>query len=208
MTGYGSLARELGLSWPVAVLSSATVWGLPGQVAMAELFAVGAPLLAIALAVAGANARFLPMAIAMLPLLRGGVTRWAWCYGLVQLMSINTWTGLMRRGPSLPPAQRAPYFVSFSAVCMTAGLAGTVLGFVLAGTLPRILTLGLVFLNPIYFLMMFAGVRARAGVLAVLAGAVIGPLAHVVSPAWGLPVTGVIGGTLAFLIDRSLSRHG
>jgi predicted branched-subunit amino acid permease len=208
MVGFGSLARELGIDWAVAVISTATVWGLPGQIAMVELFAVGAPMLAIAVAVAGANARFMPMAIAMLPSFRGGLRRWAWCYGLVHLMSINTWTGLMRRAPTLPVEQRAPYFIGYSAVCMAAGLIGTILGFVLAGVLPRVLTIGLVFLNPIYLLLMFAGVRFRAGVLALFAGVAVGPIAHIASPSWGLPATGIIGGTLAFLIDRGLSRRG
>lgn len=208
MVGFGSLARDNGFGWLPAVISTASVWGMPGQIAMVELHALGAPMLALALTVAGANARFLPMSISLLPLFRGGLKRWGWTFALAQLVSINTWTGLMRRAPTLPAAQRAPYFVGFSLLCMTSGLLGTAAGFVLAGTLPRLLTLGLVFLNPIYFMMMFASVRQRGGVLAVLIGAALGPTLHLIAPQWGVPLTGVIAGTAAFLIDRRLRRHG
>lgn len=208
MVGFGSLARDNDFGFAPAVISTASVWGLPGQIAMIELHALGAPLIAMALAVAGANARFLPMSISLLPLFRGGLKRWAWCFALAQLISINTWTGLMRRAPTLPAAQRAPYFVGFALLCMASGLLGTAIGFVLAGTLPRLLTLGLVFLNPIYFLMMFASVHQRGGVLAVLIGSALGPTLHLVSPQWGVPLTGLIAGTVAFLIDRKLPRHG
>lgn len=204
MTGFGSLARESGLALWAAVASSAAVWGLPGQVAMAELYAIGAPSLAIALAVGGANARFLPMALALMPQFRDDATGWRWRYGLVQLMSVNTWALAMRRGPALAPAQRTAYFAGVSLVCMGAGVFGTGLGFLLAGWLPRTLTLGLVFLNPAYFALLFADVRQRAGVLALAAGAVLGPLLHLVSPTWGLPATGLVAGTLAFLAEHRL----
>ena len=77
-----------------------------------------------------------------------------------------------------------------------------------AGVLPRTLTLGLVYLSPVYFLMVFAGVRERSGTIAVLLGAVAGPMLHLLSPEWGVPATGAIGGTLAFLLDRKVLGRG
>jgi predicted branched-subunit amino acid permease len=206
--GFGSIARENAYPASLAVLSIVTVWGMPGQIAMVELFAVGASMLPIAIAAAGANARFLPMTVSLFPLLKGGVKPWAWAYLLAHLVSINTWVALMRRGPSLPLDQRAPYFAGFSLLCMCSGAVGTAIGFALAGVLPRTLTLGLVYLSPVYFLMVFAGVRERGGTIAVLLGAGAGPLLHLLSPEWGVPATGVIGGTLAFLLDRKVLGRG
>ena len=200
--GFGSIARETGFPAALAVLSIVTVWGMPGQIAMAELFAIGASVLPIAIAAAGANARFLPMTVSLFPLLKGGVKPWAWAYLLAHFVSINTWVALMRRGPTLPLDQRAPYFAGFSLLCMSAGAIATAIGFALAGVLPRTLTLGLVYLSPVYFLMVFAGVQERGGVIAVVLGASAGPLLHLLSPEWGVPAAGVIGGTLAFLLDR------
>jgi len=65
MTGFGSLAQEQGLQeqglslW-ISMLSTVLIWGMPGQVVHVELYGLGAPLIAVALGVAGANARFLP----------------------------------------------------------------------------------------------------------------------------------------------------
>jgi predicted branched-subunit amino acid permease len=66
-------------------------------------------------------------------------------------------------------------------------------------------TLGLVFLNPIYFMLVFvADARHRARILALVVGAVTGPPLHLVSPDWGLLATGVLAGSLAFAADLAL----
>ncbi len=206
--GFGSIARETGYPMDLAVWSVFAIWGLPGQIAMVELFAVGASVLPIALAAGGANARFLPMTVSLLPLMKGSFRSWGWAYLMAHFISINTWIALNRRGPSLPLDQRPFYFVGFSLACMAAGAIGAATGFILAGTLPRTLTMGLVFLSPIYFLMVFSGVRQRGGVIAVLLGVVAGPLLHLASPEWGVPATGFIVGTIAFGLDRKVLRRG
>ena len=89
MVGLGSPARESGLTLGVAITSSASIWGLPGQVAMAELYALGVPTLAIVLAVSGANARFLPMTLALMPQFREHRRAWRWRYVLVQLIPVG-----------------------------------------------------------------------------------------------------------------------
>ena len=206
--GFGSIARETGYPLDLTVWSVFTVWGLPGQIAMVELFAVGASILPIAVAAGGANARFLPMTVSLLPLMKGSFRSWVWAYLMAHFISINTWIALNQRGPSLPLDQRPFYFVGFSLLCMASGAVGAALGFTLVGTLPRTLTMGLVFLSPIYFLMVFSGVRQRGGVIAVLLGAATGPLLHLASPEWGVPATGFAAGTVAFLLDRKVLRRG
>ena len=205
MVGFGSLARDSGFGWGLTVVSTITVWGLPGQVAFAEMFAVGAPVLAIMLASSMANLRFLPMSLSMMPLFRDDPAAWRWRYLLVAMMSVNTWALTVRRGPSLPADQRAPYFIGLSTACMAAGVAGTALGYHLAGTLPFFITVSLIFLNPVYFVFLFAGVSQRKFVLALIIGAVLGPLVHRLSPDWGLVFSGVIAGTTAYWLDRRIA---
>jgi predicted branched-subunit amino acid permease len=209
MIGWGSLARDSGLSLAVSTVATATVWGLPGQVAAAELYAVGAPLLAIAIASSMANLRFLPMSLSLLPLFRGDAGGWRWRYLLVALMSVNTWAVTLRYGPAMPVDQRVPYYTGLSVTCIMTGVVGTALGYHLAGTLPFFVTVGLIFLNPVYFAFLFAGVRVRNCLLALAVGAVLGPITHLISPEWGLPFCGVIAGTVAFYLDRWMrDRHG
>lgn len=204
MMGFGSLARESGLSFGVSVVSTVTVWGLPGQVAFAELFAVGAPVLAIMLASSMANLRFLPMALSMLPLFRADPRAWHWRYILVALMSINTWSLTLRHGPAMPLEQRFHYYMGLCITCMTGGLMGTALGYFLAVSFPFYVIVSLIYLNPVYFIFLFSGVRHRNCILALLIGALLGPLFHLISPDWGLPFCGVIAGSAAFWIDKRM----
>ncbi len=207
MTGFGSLARESALGLEVALLATAGIWGLPGQIALAELYAAGGEIVAVVMAVSLANARFLPMAVSFMPLLQPGLARRAWLYALVQFISVNTWAAGLRACPGLPGAERRRYFAAFGAVCMTAALVGTAAGHMAAGTLPQPVTYGLVFLNPVFFALIFADARDRATVYALVIGALAGPVLHLVSPDWGLLATGLIAGTAAFWLAR-LRRSG
>jgi len=205
MTGFGSLARESGLSLGVALGSTVGVWGLPGQVALAELYAAGTPVLFIILAVSLANARFMPMAVSFIPLMRHHVRSYGWMFLLVQFISINTWAAGLRRFDSIDPGLRQRYYIVFAIICMLSGLLGTLLGYVGVVAMPRPIALGLIFLNPLFFAVLLAGSRTRMAALALLIGAPLGPLCHILSPDWGLPVTGVLGGTIAFLINRMMT---
>ena len=202
MTGFGSLCRASDLSLGIALGATAGIWGLPGQLAMVELHAAGGELLAVVMAVSLANARFLPMALVILPLLRLGLTRRVWLFGMVQVMSLNPWAATLREAGRLTGHQRRLYFVSFAAVCVSAALAGTTFGYLATGALPRPLTLGLIFLNPLFFALLFAGLKERSTVFALVLGAVAGPLLHLLSPDWGLLATGVAAGSAAFLLTR------
>ena len=204
MMGYGSMAREAGLTLWTAVASTGLTWGLPGQIAMVELYALGAPVIAIVAASSAANARFLPMVLSVMPLFNEALPRKRWRYVVAQFMSLNPWAALMRRGPGMTPADRPPYYAGFAGVCIGAALLGTGVGFVLAGALSREVTLTLVFLNPVFFTLVFADARGRAAILAVLAGILAGPLFHLLSADWGLLLTGAVAGTGAYLADRAL----
>jgi predicted branched-subunit amino acid permease len=204
MTGFGSLARESALSLEVALLATAGIWGLPGQIALAELYAAGGDIVAVVMAVSLANARFLPMAVSFMPLLQAGLARRSWLYALVQLISVNTWAAGLRVCPGLPGPERRRYFAVFGALCMTSALLGTAAGYLAAGALPRPVRFGLVFLNPVFFALIFADARDRAAVLALLIGALAGPLLHLVSPDWGVLASGMIAGSAAFWLARAL----
>ena len=208
MVGYGSMARESGLTLWTSVASTGLVWGLPGQIAMVELYALGAPLIAVVVAVSAANARFLPMVLSIMPLLSEGRKRRGRLYLFAQFLSLNPWAAMMREGPRMNPADRGAYYMAFAGVCISSALVGTAAGFLLAGELPRNVTLSLVFLNPVFFTLVFVDARGRGPVLAVLFGVFAGPALHTVSPGWGLIFTGAAAGGLAYAADRIWRRHG
>jgi predicted branched-subunit amino acid permease len=207
--GFGSLVQESGLSLPFGLISSATGWALPGQLALMELYGAGAGLLAIALAVGLANARLLPMSITALPLMRhprhSPILYWI----AAHFIAATGWAQLMRRSPMLRPEHRLAYYFGLTTTLWVISLVSTAIGWVLAGQVPRTVTLGLVFLNPLYFLMLFLIENpARGRLLALGFGAALGPILHLLTPDWGLLLCGLIAGTLAFALDRIAARRG
>jgi len=208
LMGFGSLCRESGLGLDFAVVQLVTMWAMPGQIAFIELYTAGNSIFAITLAVAMANARFMPMTATLMPLLRPGMSRPGWLYAMSHLVSFNAWVWVLRRCPELPPKRRAAYYMGFVTMTGSAGMVGTLAGYFLAGVVPGNVTLTLVFVNIIYFVLMIADARGMAALLAVAAGAVAGPLLHMATSDWGLLLCGVIGGTLAFAVAKGLqARH-
>jgi len=205
--GFGSLVHGSGIGLVAGLASSLTCWALPGQIAMVELYGIGASLLVNAMAVWLTNTRLMPMAIVIMPYLRGGGVGWRH-YLAAHFIAITSWAVAMRRCPVLDEAERFPYFIGLSVTLWAVSCVATSVGFALAGSLPSSVTLGLVFLNPCYFVLLFVSdLGPRVRILALVVGGVLGPLLHLVDPDWGLLVTGLLGGTLAFLIDRCWRRR-
>ena len=206
--GFGALVHQVGLSLWHGLFSTATAWALPGQVALLELYAVGAPLAVIAGAVALVNARLLPMTITLMPLLQGpGWPRWAY-YLAANWIAVTAWAAGQRDCPALPEKERLPYFFGMSVLLWGATLVTTAVGFALADAVPFSITLGLVFVNPIYFMLVFAAdVRSRPRVMALLLGALLGPPLYLLDPDWSLLATGLLAGSGALFLDLLLKRR-
>lgn len=204
MIGFGSLCHETGFTLMKALATTATVWALPGQIAYVELLTAGSPAFALLFAVALANARFFPMVASFMPYIRPGLRNRAAEFGLAHFVTANSWIFVIRRSPDLAPERRWAYFLGFAIACLILGFAGTALGYALAGVVSKTVTQALVFLNPIYFLLLFLDVPGRSALIAVLLGAIGGPLLTRLSPDWGLLGAGLLCGTLGFLIDRAL----
>ncbi len=201
--GMGALFRESGFALWQGMVSTATAWAAPGQIVFVELASVGASLFAITAAVALTNARLLPMTVVLVPWLRGErVPIWL-LYLSAHFIAVTGWAQAMRVCPKIPEAERMPYFLGCAVMLWLITLCCTYVGYELAGVIPSALALGLVFLNPIYFMLVFASDLGNRGkVLALSFGAVAGPLLHVASPDWGLLLTGLLAGSLAFFAAR------
>ena len=204
MTAFGALARDSGLNIEIALISTLGIWALPGQIVFAELYAAGTEAMALILAVSLANARFLPMAMSILPLLRDEVGQTARLYLYAQLLSAQTWAYCHRVFPRLPSDARRFYFLAFALSILLISMASTALGYLLTDALPRPLALGLVLINPIFMLLLLADSRHRSVIFSLAAGVVIGPMMHLAAPNWGILLTGVLAGTMGFAMDRFL----
>ncbi len=199
--GFGALVRESGLTLWHGLISTATTWALPGQVAMVELYGLGAGLLVIALAVSASATRLLPMVMTLVPLMRHSGVKRSQFYLSAHFIALTGWAVTMRVGPNLPVSQRLPFFQGFTLVLWMTTMVGTAIGYLLPEVLPKPVTLSLVFLTPLYFTVLFLeDLRGKRKVTALAAGAVLGPIFFLLSPDWSLILTGLVGGTIAFFL--------
>ena len=109
---------------------------------------------------------------------------------------MTAWAAATRICPRLPVAERLPFFVGMGVTLWIVTLGTTAAGFLLAGMVPAYITLGLVFLNPIYFMLVFAAdVRHRPRIVALLLGAVAGPPLYWLTADWSLLLAGLLART-------------
>lgn len=208
--GFGALAKASGFSIWFTTISTVVIWALPGQLVLLDMSMLGAPFLAIVAAVLFANARFLPMAVTLLPVVRDDRSHRAWHYYFAaHVVAMMSWAICMRRCPDLPPKQRLGFFLGLSWTCLTVCVGTGAIGYLIAGSIPHLVQIGLVFMTPIYLFVLLIG-EARGGLamMALACGALAGPLIHIVSPQWSVLLGGLVGGTAAYLLRKALVRHG
>lgn len=202
--GFGALARDAGLSIGNANLMMGAFFALPAQVVMVDQLARGGSLVGAVLAVSLIGIRLLPMTVVLVPYLGGRHAR-GWSKVLaVHAVAITAWIEGFRRLPAVPDRQRMPHFLGIGTGLIAAAIAGTSIGFGLAGAVPPAISAALLFLTPIYFILSLLQTASRGGDLwAIVFGAVLGPIAFLYAPGFDLLLTGVIGGTIAYLATRA-----
>ncbi len=208
--GYGSLAGDAGYSIWLTLTATLAIWALPGQLVLMEMHAREAAFLATVFAVSLSAARFLPMTLTLMPLMRGGSrTRRLWQFLLAaQLVSMTTWAVAIRRFEDMDLEARWHYFLGFSAVCIGSAMLFAVIGQLLIGALPPLARFGLALLTPLYFFVILVGeARTRSAIAALLCGAGVALVLHVYAPAWSLFGAGFIGGTVAWAWQGSHVRR-
>jgi len=204
LLGVGSLAHDVGHPIGAAVLSTLLIWAGPAQVIFYGGLASGTALPLIAVAVCLSSIRFLPMTMSMLPLLRRPNQSIAMQFLIAHYVAVTVWVEGLRRLPDLDPDQRIAYYFGFANACIIISAAMTGLGYYLSTALALPLVAGLLFLTPVFFtLSLIAGARNRLDWSALALGALLAPLFGVlVGKDFNLLLTGVIGGTVAYLIGR------
>jgi len=206
--GFGAFAQANGISSWAAVFSTVAIWALPGQLVLVESWVLGAAFFAIVPAVMLTGTRFLPMSLAMMPLMRHPRHREATYYVAAHMVSNISWAAVTPRCDDVPRAERLAYFLGFACSCWTIAMVSVAAGFHLASAIPRSIQVALVLFTPLTYLLMLSGeVRHRAGAIAIVLGAIAGPAFHLLDPELGILLCGLVAGTAAFGLDRWLKRY-
>jgi predicted branched-subunit amino acid permease len=199
--GFGALARDGGFSIAHTAFITGGMFALPNQVVLVDQLARNETLLAVAFAATLAALRLLPMTVTIVPLLKGSRPRPMLETVAVHFVAVTPWIESQRRLPSLPAELRLATHLGLGLAYAAAMMSGTLAGHTLAGSVPATLSATLLFLTPVYFLLsLLATARVRMDLLAIGIGCALAPVFYLLVPGLDLLATGLVGGTLAFLL--------
>lgn len=208
MLGIGGLVRDIGFPVWAGTLSTLLVWAGPAQVILFGAIGSGASLPATAFAVALSSARFLPMTVSLLPLIRRGGAGLGATVLCAHFVSMTTWVEGLKHLPQVPLDQRVRYFSGYGTMLISCAAMATHAGFYLYALLPVVLTAAFLFTTPLFFTSaMIAGARTHADWLALGIGFFLTPVLAPYLPAgFDFLIIGAVGGTLAFLLHRRMRK--
>jgi len=206
--GFAGLAREAGLGVTEAVFMTVAVWALPAQVVLIGAIQSGAALPAAAFAVTLSSVRLMPMVVALLPELRSPRSRRWVLYLLAHFVAVTSWVMALERLRHVPRAARTAWYAGLGISLVLLNCVVVAVVYLVAPTLPPIVSAALLMLTPMYFLTsLWGSARERASHIAMAIGIVLGPLFHVWLPSFDLLAAGLIGGGLAYALHLAGRRR-
>jgi predicted branched-subunit amino acid permease len=200
--GLGALAHDLGWSVGWMVASTLLIWAAPAQMILISTLG-SASLVEVAVAVSLSSIRFMPMVVALLPLLKTPETRLRHLIVPAHLTAISVWVEGMRLLPTLPQARRLAFYNGLGVGLLSAAASASVVGYYVAAQVPILFAAALLFLTPLSMLLSLTrNSRALIDRLALGLGLLIGPVVASTKIGLDLLWTGIIAGTLAYLVHR------
>ncbi len=207
--GFGGLAREADIPLSQLVFIIPSIWALPSHLVLVAGISVGASLLTVALGVAFAAIRMLPMTMALIPEIRTPRSRLWHLLAVCNLVAITAWVHTLQKAPEIPREGRLPYFAGFASTMAVATTTVAALVHQLSAAFPPILMAALYFMTPLYFATsIWNTARIRAEHWALVLGFVLGPFAWMVAPQANILLAGLGGGIIAYGARRLVMARG
>jgi predicted branched-subunit amino acid permease len=200
--GIGALAHEFGFSLIWMILCTVLIWAAPAQLILISTLGT-ATYIEVAVAVTLSSVRFLPMVAALLPSLRGPDTRQRDLILPMHFTAISVWVEGMRLASTRPRAERVTFYNGLGTGLMLSAAVSSAVGFVLAARLPPLLAAALLFFTPMAVLMVSArNARTLLDGLAFGLGLAVWPVVAALELGLELMWTGLIAGTIAYVVHR------
>ena len=205
--GFCGFAYESGIPLSQTVFMTAVVWALPAQLVLVGAMLAGASLPAAAIAVTLSSMRLMPMVAAFVPEIRTKSTPTWLLLVLSHFVAVTAWVFTMERLHLVPRDGRLAFFAGFALTLTSANIVLVATLYSVVSYLPALLVGALFFLTPIYFLTsIWSSARSLEVYLALIVGLVLGPVFHSVSVDLGLLYAGLVGGTIAFGLERLINK--
>ena len=199
----GALLKDAGFNLQQSIASSIFTYALPGQLVMAESLLIGTSILNIFIAVWLVNFRLYPMTVSLFPLLaHKSQPRWKYLLSC-HFLAVSSWLVAKEGYKKVDKKHRIDFWIGVGFGTWTTAIIFTVVGFLLADTLNKDIMIGLAIVNPVYFYCMMLGAMKDLKIsLAVIGGTILGPIIYLYSSEWSILFTGIIAGSIAFIIGE------
>ena len=197
----GALLRNLNFSLEQSLLSTLFTYALPGSLVMAESLLVGASIINIFLAVWLVNARLYPMTVSLFPLLmHEDQPKWKY-YISCHFIAVSAWLIMKDKYQTIDKKNRIDFWIGIGTATWSIAIFSTVIGYLASDYLTANMMIGLMIVNPIYFLcMMIGAIKTKAIGLSVILGSTLGPIFYLFFPEWCILFGGLTAGTIAFFL--------
>ena len=203
MFAFGAYLKSSGFDLLQSFASSFFTFALPGQFVMAETLVAGGTLLNIFLAVFLTNARLYPMTVNLIPVIRHPYyPKWKY-YILAHFIAVTAWFNMFAIHKTLPQEEKFDYFLGLGGFLWINSVLCTVLGFLISDFVSHKILVGLVFINPMYFLVMtISNLVEKKLIASILLGSCFSILFFYIIPDWSIVLYGLLAGTIGFFIFR------
>ena len=122
---------------------------------------------------------------------------------IMHFMAITNWAQLSYKQSTYQPKQLLTYYKGFSSVVFICGMTGTMTGYFLDDLLPAHILRLVIYVTPLYILLLLANAQQKINRLAGLFGAALSPFIYVLAGDWSILIAGFIGGTAALFVQRA-----
>ena len=203
MFAFGAFLHSAGFDIYQSFFSTFFTFALPGQFVMAETILAGGTLLNIFLAVLLTNSRLYPMTVNITPLIRNSNTpKWKQYIG-AHFIAVTSWFNFFSVQKNIKEDEKFNYFFGLGGFLWANSVVCTVAGYLFSNLVPHEILIALVFINPMYFLVMtVSNLEEKKIICSIFVGATLSILLNDVFPGWSVLIAGVFAGTLGFFIFR------
>ncbi len=206
MIGFGAMCRSTGVDIWIATAITTTFFALPGQIVFVESMSMGAIAIATAITVMFTATRFLTMTLTIFPQMdRRSLGKSNFL--AVHVLSMSSWAACMKEFVHIPPEYRYAYFIGMGLSCWGVSIPSTIFGYLIAGSVPLPVTYGLLFINPLFFLLTFVDVVLPVNRIAIIFGGLAGIPLYIYFPEQSLLMAGLGCGSLVYFVDLYLRKR-
>lgn len=200
MFTFGAFLKSSGFTIFQSFSSTFFAFALPGQFVMADILIAGGSILNIFFAVLLTNARLFPMTINLIPIIYNKeVSKWKY-FIVSHLIAVTAWINMFAVYKSIKKNDRFEFFVGLGGSLWMTSVLFTILGYVCSDLIDNKILLGLVFFNPLYFLIMtLSNIVNKKLITVFFLSAFLGPLLNYINTNWGILLAGFISGTIGFV---------